>query len=338
MVVHMTVTTRLLVVEDDPDALLVLRHHLDSRKDYQATYCTTASQAVEQVGRGRWDVLVTDLHMPGMDGLQLAAAARQRDARLPVLLITAHATVEAAVRAVKGAVTDFLSKPLKRTAVLEAIDAAASGRRDQGRRVLAVGAHPDDVEIGAGATLFQHARAGDHLTILTTSAGRRGGDADLRRGEAYEAAARIGATLVLGDLEDTAIPDRGPTIDLVEGVCSDVRPDTIYVHSAHDLHQDHRAVHAATLVAARGVQRVLCYQSPSATIDFRPSMFVPVDTGLEGKLEAIAAFATQTSIRDYLDPDMLTSTARYWGRFARTPYAEPFEVLRESQGVDRVAL
>ncbi|MGB3762347.1 MAG: PIG-L family deacetylase, partial [Ornithinimicrobium sp.] len=262
----------------------------------------------------------------------------QRDARLPVLLITAHATVDAAVRAVKGAVTDFLSKPLQRTAVLEAIDAAVAGRRHRGRRVLAVGAHPDDVEIGAGATLFQHARAGDQLTILTTSAGRRGGDADLRREEAYEAAARIGATLVLGDLEDTAIPDRGPTIDLVEGVCADVRPDTIYVHSAHDVHQDHRAVHAATLVAARGVQRVLCYQSPSATIDFRPTMFVPVDTGLDGKLSAIAAFQTQTSIRDYLDPDMLTSTARYWGRFARTPYAEPFEVLRESQGVDRVAL
>ncbi|MGB5950930.1 MAG: response regulator, partial [Ornithinimicrobium sp.] len=133
----MTATTRLLVVEDDPDALLVLRYHLDSRPDYNATYCTNATQAVEQLGRGRWDVLVTDLHMPGMDGLQLAAAARQRDARLPILLITAHATVDAAVRAVKGAVTDFLSKPLQRTAVLEAIDAAAGGRRDRGRRVLA---------------------------------------------------------------------------------------------------------------------------------------------------------------------------------------------------------
>ncbi|HKJ11031.1 MAG TPA: response regulator [Ornithinimicrobium sp.] len=334
----MTPSTRILVVEDDPDALLVLRHHLDPRPDYEATYCSSAATAAEHLTRGRWDVLATDLHMPGMDGLQLAALARQRDARLPVLLITAHATVDAAVRAVKGAVTDFLTKPLQRDAVLQAIDSAVAHRRAQGRRVLAVGAHPDDVEIGAGATLAGHVRAGDHLTILTTSSGRRGGDAGLRAAEAQEAATRLGGTLVLGDLEDTAIPDRGPTIDLIEGVCADVQPDTIYVHSAHDLHQDHRAVHAATLVAARGVQRVLCYQSPSATIDFRPTMFVPVGTGMDAKLEAIAAFATQTSIRDYLEPDMLTATARYWGRFARTRFAEPFEVVRESQGVDRVAV
>jgi hypothetical protein len=81
---------------------------------------------------------------------------------------------------------------------------------------------------------------------------------------------------------------------------------------------------------------VLCYQSPSATVDFRPSTFVPAEAGLETKLDAIAAFETQTAIRDHLSPAVLTATARYWGRFARVRYAEPFEVVRSGLEVDRV--
>jgi len=332
----MSQTTRVLVVDNDPDSLLLLRLILGSRPEYEAVFCDDPSQARAVAPRRRFDVLVTDLHMPGMDGLELAAALRGADPTLPVLLITAHATIDAAVRAVKGSVTDFLTKPLVPDAVCSAIDAAAALRRDAGRRILAIGAHPDDVEIGAGATLSQHVRAGDRVTVLTVSGGMVGGDADLRRAEAHESASRLGARLVMGDLEDTAIPDRGPTITLIESVIGELRPDVIYVHSAHDVHQDHCAVHRATLVAARDVPRVLCYQSPSATIDFRPSTFIPAEAGLDTKLAAIAAFEAQTAIRDYLEPEMLTATARYWGRFARVRYAEPFEVVRSSLEVDSV--
>ena len=332
----MSETTRMLVVDNDANSLLLLRLILGSRPEYEAVFCSSPAQALALAPRRRFDVLVTDLHMPGTDGLELAATLRASDPTLPVLLITAHATVDAAVRAVKGSVTDFLTKPLEADAVCDAVDAAAATRRDAGRRILAIGAHPDDVEIGAGATLAEHVRAGDRVTVLTASRGAVGGDAELRRAEAHESAGRLGARPVLGDLEDTAIPDRGATITLIESVVRDVRPDVIYVHSAHDVHQDHCAVHRATLVAARDVPRVLCYQSPSATIDFRPSTFIPAEAGLETKLDAIAAFETQTAIRDYLEPEVLTATARYWGRFARVRYAEPFEVVRSSLEVDSV--
>lgn len=330
----MSEATRVLVVDNDADALLLLRVILGARPEYDAVFCSSPQEALALAPRRRFDVLVTDLEMPGMDGLQLAAALREADPGLPVLLVTAHATIDAAVRAVKGSITDFLTKPLLPDAVCAAIDAAAQSRRGAGRRVLAIGAHPDDVEIGAGATLAQHVRAGDRVTLLTASLGRVGGNADLRRAEAHEAAHRLGADLVLGDLEDTAIPDRGPTVTLIESVVRELRPDVVYVHSVHDVHQDHRAVHAAALIAVRDVPRVLCYQSPSATIDFRPSTFIPAEAGLETKLDAISAFESQTSIRDYLDPEMLTATARYWGRFARIRYAEPFEVVRSSLEVD----
>lgn len=331
----MTTKTRVLVVEDDMDALTLLRTFLARVDTLECTFVADPREAIRLLAEPRWDVLVTDLQMPGVDGFGLAAAAREADPTLPVLLMTAHPTLEVAVLAVKGAVTDFLTKPLDRAAVLHAIEVASEARRAGRRRVLAVGAHPDDIEIGAGATLGRHAAQGDLVTFLTVSAGNVGGDAGLRREESAEAAYRLGVELVLGDLEDTRIPQNGPTIDLVESVVADVRPDIVYVHSVHDVHQDHRAVHGATLVAAREVPRVLCYQSPSASIDFRPSSFVSIDDHLSAKLAAIAAFESQTAIRDYLDFDVITSTARYWGRFAHTAYAEPFEVIRDAVEVRR---
>ena len=321
-------TTRVLVVEDDADALLLLRLILGPQPEYEVVFCRSPAQALALAPRRRFDVLVTDLHMPGMDGPDLAAVLREADPTLPVLLVTPRGAVDAAVRAVKGCVTDVLTTPLSPDAVCAAIDAAAHARRAAGLRILAIGAHPDDVEIGAGATLAQHVRAGDRVTVLTASRGTVGGDAGLRRAEAHEAADRLGARLVMGDLEDAAIPDRGPTITLIESVIREVRPDVVYVHSAHDVRQDHRAVHAATLVAARDVPRVLCYQSPGATIDFRPSTFICAEAGLDTKLDAIAAFETQPAIRDHLEPEVLTATARHWGRLARVRYAEAFEVVR----------
>ncbi len=109
-----------------------------------------------------------------------------------------------------------------------------------------------------------------------------------------------------------------------------MRPTVIYTHSLHDVHQDHRNTHQAALVAVRQVGRVYCFQSPSATVDFRPTRFVAIDDQLARKLEAIDAFASQVEIRAYLEPDLIESTARYWSRYCEGRYAEPFEVIREA--------
>jgi LmbE family N-acetylglucosaminyl deacetylase len=113
-------------------------------------------------------------------------------------------------------------------------------------------------------------------------------------------------------------------------VVETVRPTVIYTHSQHDVHQDHRNVYRAAMVAARNVQRVYCFQSPSATVDFRPTRFVTIDDQIDRKLLAIQTFASQTDIRGYLDPDLIQSTARYWSRFGDGRYAEAFEVIREA--------
>jgi hypothetical protein len=75
---------------------------------------------------------------------------------------------------------------------------------------------------------------------------------------------------------------------------------------------------------------VYCFQSPSATVDFRPTRFVAIDEQLDRKLQAIDAFASQVEIRAYLEPDLIESTARYWSRYCDGRFAEPFEVIRET--------
>ena len=110
----------------------------------------------------------------------------------------------------------------------------------------------------------------------------------------------------------------------------EIRPSTVYTHTIRDVHQDHRNAHSATLVAARGISRIFCYQAPSTTVEFKPTRFVAIDEFLEGKLEVIQAYTSQVKIRDYLDEELLRATARYWSRFSQARYVEPLEVVRDS--------
>jgi LmbE family N-acetylglucosaminyl deacetylase len=93
--------------------------------------------------------------------------------------------------------------------------------------VLAIGAHPDDVEIGAGATLAAHSAAGDLLAILTMTRGAVGGEMDQRARESQESADILGARLFLRDLTDTGIPEGNPTIAMIEEVIAEIAPTMV---------------------------------------------------------------------------------------------------------------
>ncbi|WP_386067078.1 PIG-L deacetylase family protein [Tahibacter sp. UC22_41] len=196
-------------------------------------------------------------------------------------------------------------------------------------RVLAIGAHPDDVEIGCGGTLAKHRDRGDALLILTLSRGAHGGEAEQRSDEARRAAERLGATLDLRDLPDGSIGEGIATIRLLEAVIRAFEPTLVYTHSREDTHQDHRALHAATVVAARGVANLYCYQSPSSTVEFRPQRFVDISGYMDEKLALIGLHASQVERRANIEPDLIVATARYWGRYAGYCLAEPLIVMRQ---------
>ncbi|MFN7975864.1 MAG: sigma-54 dependent transcriptional regulator [Acidobacteriota bacterium] len=103
--------SRVLVVDDDPTIGEVLSATL-ADEGYQARACASVEEAMAALAGGSWDLLLTDLRMPGEDGLALLRKARARSGDLPIILMTAYGGVDEAVIAVKAGADDFLQKPI----------------------------------------------------------------------------------------------------------------------------------------------------------------------------------------------------------------------------------
>lgn len=298
-----------------------------------------APQALAALAGPDFDVVVSDIELPGRSGLEILPQIRELQPGVPVMIVTAHGSLSNAVDALRKAADEFLVKPVPPARLAErARELALAGRQRRADRtpqtVLAVGAHPDDVEIGVGGTLAAHASAGDRVVILTLSGGAVGGETSVRQSEARAAADVVGAQLIHLDFEDTHLDPAGGVITAIERVIADVQPDRLYTHSANDRHQDHRAVNEATQIAARQVPGLWCFQSPSCTVEFQPNRFVDVTGFVDTKLAMLAAYASQ-SHRDYMQPDMVRATARYWSRFSPADDVEPLETVRAAMTVAR---
>ncbi|MEU0741578.1 PIG-L deacetylase family protein [Streptomyces sp. NPDC006134] len=261
------------------------------------------------------------------------------------VLTTDTLNASSALLALRGGAVDIVRRHASgdelASVVRRACDTHRTRRAPAGHteapRLLVVGAHPDDCEIGAGGIIHRRVRDGWQVSMLAMSHGSWGGEPGQRAHEAQEAAASLGAaSFHLEDFPDGHITDETETVQAIERVVHEVDPDVVLVHSVRDTHQDHRAVHRATLVAARRVPRVGCYQSPSATADFTPNRFIGLrEEDVEAKLAAIARHASQATTRPYLDVGLIRATARYWGRFTNDKFAEPLEIMRYTAEIER---
>ncbi len=195
-------------------------------------------------------------------------------------------------------------------------------------KVLAIGAHPDDIELGCGGALARHVAAGDEVTMLVMTPGEMGPQGLTSRVREQEAAAAVlGAQLVWGPFSDGSVPHGREAVALVDEVVARVGADVIYAHAPHDTHQDHVATSAAALAAGRRLARVLFYQSPSTTT-FNPTVFVDVERSLADKLTALRAHWSQVMQCAMVDLEAVEVGARYWGSRAKVSYAEAFETPR----------
>ncbi len=325
-------SARILLVEDDEVGATLLVELLGTLGHVHWT--TTAEEASEVVGRRDWDLMVSDIDLPGLDGLELVRRVKRERPQLATLILSGHSSFDHAVAALRAGADDYVTKPFDPGPLIEKartlIELTRERRAAGSEIVLAVGAHPDDVEIGIGGILLRHAAQGHRVTVLTLTGGEAGGVASDRAEESRRAAELMSARLIHAALADTSVSEGGATIGTILEVVEEVRPTTIYTHTIHDVHQDHRNAHSATLVAARGISRVFCYQAPSTSVEFMPTRFVAIDEFLEAKIEVIQAYTSQVKIRDYLDEELLRATARYWSRFSQARYVEPLEVVRDS--------
>jgi len=112
-------TRRVLIVDDEPGMLEICQEILEELGEVSIATCSRATQALDQIRENGVDLLVTDIRMPGMNGVELLEAARKEDPNVPVLLLTAYPTVETAVEALRLGASDYLIKPFHPDQLLE---------------------------------------------------------------------------------------------------------------------------------------------------------------------------------------------------------------------------
>jgi N-acetylglucosamine malate deacetylase 1 len=200
--------------------------------------------------------------------------------------------------------------------------------QDKGR-VLAFGAHPDDLEVGAGGLLARLSDEGADVTMAVVSIPNH---SDQRRKEAHAGAAVVDADLfVLFDDKPCRVEDL-PMHELVrrfDQIVGDVRPDLVITHSAFDLHWDHGLVNRATVSALRRTPCDLLafLSSPEMNAQARAvgQCFADITKTIDTKIRAISAHASQVA---KLDLESSRDLARAMGRISGYEYAEAYEVLR----------
>jgi LmbE family N-acetylglucosaminyl deacetylase len=198
-------------------------------------------------------------------------------------------------------------------------------------KVLAIGAHPDDVEYGCGGTLALYTQRGHDVFLFVASDGEHGGAGDVRRREQQDSALVLGVREVFwGGYPDTEVPLSRDLIVGVETVIRRVAPTMIFVNSPDDTHQDHRNLAQAAVSATRYIPNFLFYEVPS-TQNFAPNCFTSVDKILDRKLAALEAHRSQvakTNIEDLTILELAVSCANFRGIQARVKYAEAFQSVR----------
>jgi len=197
------------------------------------------------------------------------------------------------------------------------------------RRVLALGAHADDIEIGCGAALlaFSRANPGVEVTWVVFAASGERADEARRSAETFLASAGSADVAVHG-FRDGYLPHAGADLkDVFEELKSRVEPDLVFTHTRHDLHQDHRVVCELTWNTWRR-HLVFEYEVPKYDGDFgTPNVFVPVsrELAVEKARTVVEAFPSQ-QVKHWFDEELLLGVMRLRGMEAASEsgYAEAF--------------
>jgi LmbE family N-acetylglucosaminyl deacetylase len=221
------------------------------------------------------------------------------------------------------------------TAAMRQLAPAVAGEgfasRYANQTVVAIGAHPDDLEIGIDKTLAQLRRRGARVVMVVASIPK---DYEIRREEAKRGAEILGCELkILLDggchrLEDVKTCE---LVAMLDGVVQDYQPAAMITHSSADFHNDHLLVYNACLPTQRLRYFDMFSYHPTncrpVPIHFHPRAYVDVSGTIDAKMHAITAHASQFGSRG-LDTSMYRDFARVQGRMIGVDYAEGLDVVR----------
>lgn len=199
-----------------------------------------------------------------------------------------------------------------------------------GRRILFIGAHPDDIELGCGALIHQ-ILPHTEVKCVTLSDNQKNPLLKNLVEEHYRSMAILGVpreNVVLDQFETRRFPEvRQEILELFIQLNRSFRPEMVFVHTKADIHQDHGAITEEALRAFRGVT-VLGYDVIRSSYGFFPSFLVEVsEEDVETKIRALSEYHTYDA-KYYFDPTITRATMIRHGALCERQYAEGFDILR----------
>jgi LmbE family N-acetylglucosaminyl deacetylase len=199
-----------------------------------------------------------------------------------------------------------------------------------GKRVLFLGAHPDDIELGCGA-LIHHIVKQTEVLCVTLSDNQKNPDLKDVKDEHYRAMSVLGIPkekVLFGQFTTRIFPnERQEILEYFLKLRKSFQPDIIFVHSGQDIHQDHNTVTDEALRAYRGIT-VLGFDVVRSSYDFFPHFLVEVtEEDVNKKVEALAQYETYRD-RYYFNAELTRSIMVRHGALAECPFAEGFDILR----------
>lgn len=199
-----------------------------------------------------------------------------------------------------------------------------------GKRVLFLGAHPDDIELGCGALIHRIAPLSE-LLCVTLSDNQKNPLLSNVVDEQYRSMAVLGVPrqqVVFGPFTTRVFPHaRQEILEYFLKLRSDFQPDIIFVHSKQDVHQDHLTMTDEALRAFRGIT-VLGFDVVRSSHGFFPHFLIEVQAAdVEAKIQALAQYETYKD-KYYFNCDLTRSILLRHGALAEKPFAEGFDILR----------
>jgi LmbE family N-acetylglucosaminyl deacetylase len=204
--------------------------------------------------------------------------------------------------------------------------------------VLALGAHPDDIEIGMGGTVAKLVGMGYDVKLVVATLPNfvKTDTKEERKKESTMSAKVMGCkTPEFLDLGPEEITFNRKFVTQINEIVRNCEPDAIFTQWIGDTHQDHQALTKAVIAAARDSNNVFMYETtiPGGISEtaFRPQLYVDVTETLDSKRNALDCFDSQKIRCGHLWVDAIVGRCSYRGYQMNTKYAEAFEVIRVSK-------
>ena len=197
------------------------------------------------------------------------------------------------------------------------------------KKILAIGPHPDDIELGCFGTMAKYTQQGHEVNFLVLTKGECGTVDGNRGTEAKKSADLINAILHMEDLPDRFLSEGPETITIIEKYLEKIQPDRVFIPSPTDTHQDHRAAFNACMVACRTVKEIYAYETPSTSRNFTPNFFVDITEHIDLKLKAVKIHSSQGG-KGYMADRAVKGLAEYraFDILLNDRYVEGFDIIK----------